>query len=393
MPETIVIVGAGLAGAKAAETLREEGFDGRVVLVGAEPELPYERPPLSKKLLAGGAEREDAEVHPRGFYVDHSIELVAGALATGLDVGAHRVTLADSRALEYDRLLIATGAVPRRPPIDGLGDALFLRTLADAETLRERIRRSGRLTIVGAGWIGCEVAAAARTLGAEVTLIEQGEVPLEGVLGRELGTLFAELHREHGVNLVTGSGVDRIGGPDPVLVAVGVAPDTRLAEAGGLEIDDGVVADEHLRTSVPDVFVAGDAANAFHPRYGRHVRVEHWANALNQGVAAGRSMLDRGEPYTRLPYFFSDQYDVGMEYAGLHDRGDRLVLRGELASRQLQAFWIAPDGRVSAGMHVNEWDAIEPIKQLIESDVVVDPERLADPAVPLDDVVAVARRQ
>ena len=382
MSDTFVIVGAGLAGAKAAETLREEGFEGRVVLVGAEPELPYERPPLSKKYLTGDAEREDAHVHPPAFYEEQGIELVSGALATGLDVEAHRVGLADARSLEYDRLLIATGAVPRRPPIDGIDrdGVLVLRTLADADALRRRLAGGGPVAIVGAGWIGCEVAAAARTLGAEVTLIEQAAVPLERVLGPQLGAMYADVHRDHGVRLLTGRGVARIGdgvrlddgevvAAETVVVGVGVAPDTRLAAAGGLSVDDGILADEHLRTSAPDVFAAGDAANALHPRYGRHVRVEHWANALNQGVAAARSMLGRGEPYARLPYFFSDQYDVGMEYVGLHDpAADRLVVEGSVEERRFQAFWVDRDGSVTAGMHVNEWDrGIEPVKRVVEA--------------------------
>jgi 3-phenylpropionate/trans-cinnamate dioxygenase ferredoxin reductase subunit len=403
-----VIVGAGLAGAKAAETLREEGFEGRLVLIGEEPELPYERPPLSKKYLKGDAEREDAQVHPAAFYAEHDIELLAGARATGLDVAGHRVSFADSRSVEYDRLLIATGSVPRRPPIDGInrGGVYTLRTIADAAALRSRIESGTRVAIIGAGWIGCEVAAAARERGAEVTLIEQGATPLEGVLGRELGGFFGDVHRKHGVDVVTEARVERIGGGeqvehvglagdttvpcDVVVVGVGIAPDTLLGDAGGLDLDDGIVVDDHLRTSAPDVFAAGDVANAFHPRYGRRVRVEHWANALNQGVAAARFMLDRGEAYTRLPYFFSDQYDVGMEYAGLHDGSDRLVLRGTLESTELLAFWLGSDGRITAGMHVNDWDAIEPIKDLIESDAVVDPRRLADPRVPLDEVTVVS---
>ena len=406
MSETHVIVGAALAGAKAAETLREEGFDGRVVLVGAEPELPYERPPLSKKYLMGKAAREDAHVHPREFYAEHDIELLTGVVASGLDVQEHRVSLADSRSLSYDRLLIATGAVPRRPPIEGIDRAgvFTLRTLADSEALHERFAAGRRVAIIGAGWIGCEVAAAARTLGAEVTLVEGASTPLERVLGPEIGGFFAGVHRAHGVEVLTGAQVEAIEGgesatgvrlaggttvaAETVVVGVGVTPDVRLALAGGLEIDDGVVADEHLRTSAPDVFAAGDVVSAFHPRYERRVRVEHWANALNQGIAAGRSMLDRGEPYTRLPYFFSDQYETGMEYAGLHAPGDELVVRGSLDAPPFQAFWLGPDGRVTAGMHVDDWDAIEPIKQLMESDTIVDRDRLADPATPLDAVAA-----
>jgi 3-phenylpropionate/trans-cinnamate dioxygenase ferredoxin reductase subunit len=407
--DTFVIVGAGLAGAKAAETLREEGFEGRVVLVGEEPELPYERPPLSKKYLQGDAAREDAQVHPAAFYAEHDIELLTGARATGLDVGGHRLSLADSRSLEYDRLLIATGSVPRRPPIDGIrrGGVYTLRTVADADVLRSRLEQGTRVAIIGAGWIGCEVAATARQRGADVTLIEQGATPLEGVLGRELGGLFGDVHRANGVELVTEARVEAIGGGeqvehvalaggrvvecDLVVVGVGVSPDTLLGQAGNLDLDDGIVVDDHLHTSAPDVFAAGDVANAFHPRYGRYVRVEHWANALNQGVAAAKSMLGRGEPYARLPYFFSDQYDVGLEYAGLHGRSDRLVVRGALESREVLAFWLGADGRVTAGMHVNVWDAIEPIKRLVESDAVVDAGRLADPSVPLDEVAGASR--
>jgi 3-phenylpropionate/trans-cinnamate dioxygenase ferredoxin reductase component len=382
--ETFVIVGAGLAGAKAAETLRSEGFAGRLVLVGAEPELPYERPPLSKKYLMGQSPREDARVHPREFYDEHDVELVTGALATGLDVAGRRLTLADSRSFAYDRLLIATGAVPRRPPIDGIDrdGVLLLRTLADADALRARIvDGGGPLAIVGGGWIGCEVAAAARTLGAEVTLIEQGEAPLGVVLGRELGEMYAEVHRSHGVEVLTQARVESIGSGHvrlaggvtvecaTVVVGVGVAPDTRLGLAGGLELDDGIVVDSLLRTSAPGVFAAGDVANAFHPRYDRHVRVEHWANALNQGIAAARSMLGRGEPYTRLPYFFSDQYDVGMEYVGLHDpAADRLVLEGEISDLKFRAYWVDAAGTVTAGMHVNDWDeGIDPVKRVVEA--------------------------
>jgi 3-phenylpropionate/trans-cinnamate dioxygenase ferredoxin reductase subunit len=329
---------------------------------------------------------------------------VTGVPATRLDVEAHRVDLGEGPSVAYDRLLIATGSVPRRPPIEGinLAGVLTLRTLADADALRESFGSGVRVAIIGAGWIGCEVAAAARAHGAEVTLIEAGGTPLERVLGPELGGVYADVHREQDVRLLTGAAVERIEGRnrvervrlgsdrtvecDLVVVGVGVSPDARLAAAAGLDVDDGIVVDEHLRTSASDVFAAGDVAYAFHPRYGCHIRVEHWANALNQGVAAARSMLDRGEPYARLPYFYSDQYTVGMEYAGFRDPSDRLVVRGNLESRPLQAFWVGGDGRVTAGMHLDDWDAIEPIKRLIESDAVVDPDRLADPSVPLDEV-------
>jgi 3-phenylpropionate/trans-cinnamate dioxygenase ferredoxin reductase component len=384
--KTFVIVGAGMAGAKAAQTLREEGFDGRLVLIGDEAELPYERPPLSKQYLLGEAPRDGGDVHPREFYAEQDIELLTGVAATALDVVEHRVGLADGRTLTYDRLLLATGAVPRRPPIDGieLPHVHTLRTLPDADTLRSAFSDGGQVAVIGAGWIGCEVAAAARTLGADVTLIEQAETPLAAVLGTELGALFADLHRDNGVDVrvnarveaITEDGV-RLGdgtavAAATVVVGVGVAPDTRLAAAAGLDLDNGVVADEHLRTSAPDVFAAGDVANALNPRYGRRVRVEHWANALHQGPAAARSMLGKEEPYARLPYFFSDQFTLGMEYIGLHDAGDRLVIKRADEELQLRAYWSGPDGRLTAAMHINDWGAIEELERQIEEGATVD---------------------
>ncbi len=384
---TFVIVGGGMAGAKAAETLRAEGFDGRLVLVGDEPELPYERPPLSKSYLAAGETTlADAEVHDRAYYDEHDVELITRG-ASALDPGAREVALADGSSVRYDRLLIATGAVPRRPPIEGAdGEGVYvLRTVADANRLREAIR-GGRLVVIGAGWIGSEVAATACGLGATVTLIERGSAPLQHVLGSELGAFFAALHREHGVRVLAGARVTRIeyglrvalaGGAsidaDAVVLGVGVAPATALAESGGLQIDDGIVTDEHLRTSASGVFAAGDVASAFHPRYGRHVRVEHWATAADQGTAAARNMLGSGEAYTKVPYFFSDQYDLGMEYFGLHDPSDRLVIRGDTDEGHFQAFWVGADEGVTAAMHVNDWGAADGLRRLVESGEALDP--------------------
>ena len=310
--QTFVIVGGGLAGAKAAETLREEGFDGAVVLIAEEAQLPYERPPLSKSYLAGDSTAEDARVVPEEFYATRRVELRTATRATALDTAAHRLTLSDGEQLAYDRLLIATGAHPRRPPIPGAdGDAVHvLRTIDDSDALRAIATGGGRLVVIGAGWIGCEVAATARGLGADVTLVEQAAVPLERVLGSQLGEFFAGLHRRHGVELLMGAGVEAIedggrrillaGGRtldcDAVLLGVGVAPATALAEAAGLAVDDGIVTDELLRTSAPDVYAAGDVASVAHPRYGRHVRVEHWDTALAQGPAAARSMLGGDDP-------------------------------------------------------------------------------------------------
>ena len=401
-PQSIVIVDAALAGAKAAQTLREEGYDGRLVLIGDEPERPYERPPLSKDYLRGEAERESVHVHEASYYDDNGIELRTGTSATAIDAEGHTVTLGDGESLAWDRLLIATGAEPRRLPLPGadLDGVLTLRTLPDSERLHDTAVAGGRLVVIGAGWIGSEAAASARQLGMDVTLIERLDVPLENVLGPTIGGLYADLHREHGVELLTGTGVEAIEGEGraervrlaggrsiecaAVLVGVGVAPRTALAEAAGLAVDDGILVDATLRSSAPDVWAAGDVANAVHPFYdGRRVRVEHWANALNQGPVAARNMLGAEEPYDRLPYFFSDQYEAGMEYSGLASGTDEVVIRGDVAARELIAFWVA-EGRVLAGMNLNVWDVNDAVQALIRSRAAVDPALLADPSVPLE---------
>ena len=372
---TFVIAGAGLAGAKAAETLREEGFEGRVVLIGDEDELPYERPPLSKEYLQGKAPREKAQVHEEGFYESHEIDFERGTRVKSLDASSGSLTLDGGRTLDFDALLLTTGAEPRQLPIDG---ALYLRSLADSDRLRDEIGEGKHVAIVGAGWIGSEVAASARQLGAEVTLLEMAEVPLERVLGRELGEFYRDVHIDHGVNFLGGADANAIDDieADLVLVAIGVQPRTKLAELAGLELDNGIKVDAALRTSAPNVFAAGDVANAWHPMLERHIRIEHWANALNQGPAAARSMLGREVSYDRVPYFFSDQYDVGMEYSGDHSTSDELVVRGDMASREFIAFWLR-DGRVVAGMNVNVWDVTDPIQALIRSGAQVDRDRLA----------------
>lgn len=402
MTRTFVIVGASLAGAKAAETLRDEGFDGRVVLVGAEPERPYERPPLSKEYLRGEAEAESVYVHPEGFYAERDIELRTGAEVTALDVPGRTVTLADGDRLEWDALLLATGSEPRRLPIAGAGleGVHYLRTRSDSDRLKAVIGAGGRLVVIGAGWIGAEVAASARSGGMGVTLVERASVPLETVLGAEVGRFYADVHRDHGVELLTDAGVEAIEGDGraervlladgraidcaAVVVGVGVVPRTALAEAAGIAVDDGVLVDATLQADGGEVFAAGDVANAEHPFFGRRVRVEHWANALNQGPAAARSMMGRGEPFDRLPYFFSDQYDVGMEYSGLADPAAPVVVRGDLAAREAVVFWLGDGGRVLAGMNINVWDVNEGVQALIRSRAVVDRARLADPDVPLE---------
>ena len=401
MTDTFIIAGGGLAGAKAAETLREEGFDGRVILIGAEPERPYERPPLSKDYLRGDAERETIYVHPEGFYAEHDIELRLGRRAVELDLRERELVLDDGEWLGYDRLLLATGAEPRRLAIPGseLDGVLYLRSVADCDVLRGRLDQGGSVVVVGAGWIGCEAAASARSRGLEVTVVDPQAVPLEHVLGRELGSVYRDIHLDHGVRLRLGTGVDRFEGAgavervrtsddgaidcDFVVVGVGVRPRIELAERAGIAVGDGILADERLQTDASGVFVAGDVAGAQHPFYGERVRVEHWANALEQGPVAARNMLGRELAYERLPYFFSDQYDVGMEYTGRARTWDRVVFRGDPATREFIAFWLDGD-RVVAGMNVNVWDVVDPIQRLIRERIAVDDQRLADPDVPLE---------
>jgi 3-phenylpropionate/trans-cinnamate dioxygenase ferredoxin reductase subunit len=398
---THVIVGASLAGAKAAETLRNEGFDGRLILIGAEDEIPYERPPLSKEYLRGEAGRDKTYVHDRDFYVDQDIDLRLGRRAVSLNTSKKDVALDDGQRVSYDRLLLTTGARPRKLAVPG-GDGpgvLYLRSIEDSDALRERLDRGGSVVVIGAGWIGSEVAASARQRGLDVTIVEPGAVPLERVLGTEVGTIFRDIHADAGTRFLPGTGVEGIEGDgeaqrvrttggdaiecDFVAVGVGVEPRTELAAQAGISVDNGITADAQLATSAPDVFAAGDVANAFHPFYDQPVRVEHWANALNQGPAAARNMLGRAEPYTRLPYFFSDQYDVGMEYTGLAQTWDRVVFRGDTAAREFIAFWLDGD-RVVAGMNLNVWDVVEPIQRLIQERVAVSDKDLADPDVGLE---------
>ncbi|WP_030145185.1 NAD(P)/FAD-dependent oxidoreductase [Spirillospora albida] len=408
MPEeTFVIVGASLAGAKAAETLRAEGFAGRVVLIGDEPERPYDRPPLSKGFLTGAEPREKAFLHEEGWYGEQRVELRLGTAAAAIDRAAHEVRLASGESVRYDRLLLATGASPRRLDVPGatLQGIHYLRTMADAAELKRALAPGGRrVVIAGAGWIGLETAAAARGHRNDVTVIDPEPVPLHAALGPEMGGMFAALHRLHGVDLRLDQGVAGFWGAgqvsavvtsggaevpaDVVIVGIGARPNTRLAEEAGLEVSDGVLVDASLRTSDPDIYAAGDVANAYNPLLGRRIRVEHWANALNGGPAAARAMLGRDVSYDRIPYFYTDQYDLGMEMSGAPAPGeyDAVVTRGDVASREFIAFWLS-DGRVVAGMNVNVWDVTGDIQNLIRSAARPDRDALADTKTPLSDLL------
>ncbi|WP_274558176.1 NAD(P)/FAD-dependent oxidoreductase [Streptomyces spiramyceticus] len=409
---TFVIVGGGLAGAKAAETLRSEGFTGRVILIGDERDHPYERPPLSKGFLTGKEERDSVFIHEPAWYAQKDIELHLGQSVVHLDRETKTVRLGDGTSVRYDKLLLATGSEPRRLDIPGtdLAGVHHLRRLAHAERLRGVLaslgRDNGHLVIAGAGWIGLEVAAAARGYGAEVTIIEPEPTPLHQVIGPELGQLFTDLHTEHGVRFRFGARLTEIVGQDgmvlaartdngeehpahDVLAAIGAAPRAALAEAAGLALVDrahggGIAVDAALRTSDPDIHAAGDVAAAQHPLLDARLRVEHWANALNSGPAAARAMLGQKVSYDRIPYFFSDQYDLGLEYSGWAPPGsyDQVVVRGDTGRREFIAFWLK-SGRVLAGMNVNVWDVTDAIQELIRSGAQINTDALSDPSVPL----------
>jgi NADPH-dependent 2,4-dienoyl-CoA reductase/sulfur reductase-like enzyme len=415
--QTHVIVGASLAGAKAAETLRAEGFDGPVVLIGAEVERPYERPPLSKDALLGKVPLDTAFVHDASWYGEHGVELRLGTRVTALDRADRQVRLEDGSAVGYDRLLLTTGASARRLPVPGadLDGLLYLRTMSDSAALAARLKQGGHLVIAGAGWIGLEAAAAARLAGCEVTIVEPEAVPLHRWIGPELGAVFERLHRSHGVTFRLGEGVTELRGDtsggsagagqphgsvrqvvtsagavldaDFVLAGIGAAPNVSLAADAGLDVEGGILTDAALRTSDPDIFAAGDVVNAFNPLLGRRITVQHWSNALNGGPAAARSMLGQDVSYNRVPYFFTDQYDLGMETFGLPEPGtyDQVVYRGDPESLEFIAFWLQ-HGSVTAAMNVNVWDVGEQLEALVRRTDPADPGRLADPGTALSDV-------
>jgi 3-phenylpropionate/trans-cinnamate dioxygenase ferredoxin reductase component len=404
--QTFVIVGASLAGAKAAETLRTEGFDGRVVLIGEEPQRPYERPLLSKDYLRGEKPAAKLYVHDEGFYAGSGIELITGTHVESVDPDAHEIALSGGRRMPYSRLLLSTGAAPKvlspsQLPGADLPGVLYLRVMGDSDALRAAITSASRVIVIGAGWIGSEVAASARQLGAEVTIVAPDALPLEKVLGPEVGSVYRDLHAEHGVDLALSTRIEAIVGNeavegvrtaggkiiegDLVVVGIGASPRDELARDAGLKIDNGIAVDEFLTTSAPDIFAAGDVAATWNTRYNTRIRLEHWANALNQGPAAARNMLGQHAAYEKLPYFYSDQYDLGMEYNGYATDWDRVVLRGDPASREFLAFWLR-DGHVLAGLNANIWDQGDAIKALVRGSAIVNPDRLADPSVALSDL-------
>ncbi len=406
--QTFVIVGGGLAGAKAAEALRDSNSEGQVIMFAEEAHLPYERPPLSKEYLAGKKTLSEFTVQNSDWYHEHNVDLRLGARVSAVDATEHTVGLPDSATVHYDKLLLATGSASKRPPIPG-SDAAgvhYLRTYDDAEALNSVLAEGSSLAVVGAGWIGLEVAASARQRGVNVTVVESAKQPLVAALGETVGEVFATLHRDHGVDLRLQAQVEEIstsGGKatglkmrdgskvaaDAVLVAVGAKPNIELAEQARLSMGDGgVLVDASLVTSDPDIYAVGDIAAAEHPLFGTRIRTEHWANALKQPAVAVAGMLGKPGEYAELPYFFTDQYDLGMEYVGYAPSFDRVVFRGDVAGREFVAFWLDADNRVLAGMNVNVWDVLDDVKGLIKSRTPVDADRLADSQSPLSDLLS-----
>ncbi|MBY4568906.1 FAD-dependent oxidoreductase [Gordonia sihwensis] len=405
--DPVVIIGGGLAGAKTAEQLRENGYSGGVVLIAAERVAPYERPPLSKEFLAGSKSLPEFTVHDEAWYADNDVDLKLGVRAEAVDTASRTVRLSDGGALAYSALVLATGSTSVHPPIDGADAAgvHYLRTVDEASALLETFGEGKRLAVIGGGWIGLEVAAAARRRDTEVTVVEAADQPLRAALGPEIGAAFADLHRAHGVDLRTGRKVSSITvadgratglelddgatvTADAVLIAVGARAETGLAEAAGLTLADGGVAtDSRLRTSAADVYAAGDIAAAMHPILRTRVRTEHWANALNQPAVVAENIVGRDTEYTRMPYFFTDQYDLGMEYRGLAEGYRRVVTRGDVSGLEFLAFWLDEAGTVLAGMNVNIWDAGDDIAALVQARRPVDAAALADPEVPLSSLI------
>jgi 3-phenylpropionate/trans-cinnamate dioxygenase ferredoxin reductase subunit len=398
--ERFVIVGAALAGATAAATLRDEGFDGEVVLIGAEPTFPYERPPLSKSFLRGETPMQDAMVRPEAYYEDNGIETRFGTTVVGVDASERTIAVAGGEPVRFDRLLIATGARNRRFPIPGIGleGVLDLRTLGDAARIRSEALPGRRVVLAGMGFIGSEVAASLRQLGLEVHVVAGGKAPLDRVLGIEVGTVIEGIHRDHGVEMTFDDQVAGFEGNgrvrsvktesgvslecDVVVLGLGVEPVTDLLTGSGIDVNDGVLVDEHCRASVEGVFAAGDVANHYHPVFGRRIRTEHWNNAREQGRVAALNMMGRDVPYDEIHWFWSDQYEHTIQYAGYHREWDELVIRGSLAARNFAAFYVR-EGRVQSVVSVDRPSDVRDAMSLIRAGGRADPAALRDESVDL----------
>ena len=395
-----VILGASLAGATAAITLREEGADGDVILIGAEPQPPYERPPLSKAYLRGEVPFDKALVRPAAFYAEHGIQTMFGTRATRIDPSARVVELEDHRRVSFDALLIATGGRNRTVSIPGVDlDGIYsLRTVQDADRIRAEMIAGRRAVVVGMGFIGSEVAASLRQKGLEVVAIDPSKTPLFRVLGEGVGQTIAKLHRDHGVRMIfedtvaAFEGTRRVGCVvtkaglrlecDFAVVGIGIEPAVEALADSGIQVDNGVVVDEYCQTNVSGIYAAGDVANHYHPVFDRRIRVEHWQNAIKQGAAAARNMLGRRIAYDEIHWFWSEQYDANLQYAGFHTQWEQLVVRGRLESASYLACYVNA-GRIDAAVGLNRAKELRRIMPLIKARRPVNLERLRDESVDL----------
>ncbi|MGH2740532.1 MAG: NAD(P)/FAD-dependent oxidoreductase [Actinomycetota bacterium] len=398
MTGTLVIVGAGVCGGAAVQTLRNEGFDGRIVLAGDEPHLPYERPPLSKEYLQGKQERDALPLLDDSWYEDQAVEAKLGVRVASIDARDRTVRLEGGEEIKADAVLLATGGRPRKLDVDPSERILYLRTVEDSDRIRARLGSDAKLVVVGAGFIGAEVAASARTLGTEVTVIEMFAVPLMRALGEEMGRVYEAIHRDHGIDLRLGSGVESIKETadgvvvrndrgelvegEAAVVGIAIAPNIDLAEAAGLKTENGIVVDEYCQTSAEGIYAAGDVANHFHPIFGQRMRVEHFDNALKQGAAAARNMLGRQEVYDDPHWFWSDQYDHNLQYAGFAAEWDEIVVRGSIDERNFTAFYLK-EGLLLATLGLNRGRDVRRAMKLISARIRPDPEALRDEDVDL----------
>jgi 3-phenylpropionate/trans-cinnamate dioxygenase ferredoxin reductase subunit len=402
---TFVIVGANLTGGAAATTLRTEGFEGRIVLVGQEPHPPYERPPLSKEYLRGESPAEGGLLQPLSWYEENDVELHLGVRAERLDPGARVVRIEDGTEIPYQRVLVATGGRNRAPAVGGydLDGVYDLRTIEDADRIRVKAEPGRKAVVVGAGFIGCEVAASLRQLGVEVEVVEIFETALQRALGPAIGRVFEQIHRDHDVTFHFGQVVDRFVGSgrveevvtdrgvrigcDFVVVGIGIEPNVDVVEGTAVEVDDGILVDEFCRTNVDGIYSAGDVANHWHPLFERHMRVEHWDNALKQGAAAARAMMGKKEPYDDPHWFWSDQYEDNLQSIGLLLGWDELAIRGSLEERNFLAFYLK-DGLLMGAVGLNRGRDVRRCAPLIRLRRSLDPVALKDEDVDLKKLAA-----
>ena len=397
---TVVIVGASLAGGAAASTLRQEGFDGPIVLIGQEPHPPYERPPLSKEYLRGQSSFAGALLRPRSWYQESEVDLLTEAWVDRVDVAARTVRLEGGRSIGYDRLLITTGGRNRRLEVpgshlDGIHD---LRTVEDADAIRADASPGSTAVVVGAGLIGSEVAASLRSLGVGVEVVEIFDVPLQRAIGPDVGAVFERIHRDHGVRYRFGQTVSAFEGHgrvesvltdrgaridcDFAVVAIGIEPETRLVAGTDVAVDNGILVDEHTRTNVPGVYAAGDVANHVHPLFGRRLRVEHFDNAIKQGAAAARNILGRDAVFDDPHWFWSDQYEHNLQFLGHAPAWDEFVVRGKLEDRRFVGFYMR-DGLVDGVVGLDRGRDVRRAAGLIRARMPVDLELLRDEDVDL----------